>query len=173
MSRIGKKPITLPQGVKLAQSKGCVKVAGPLGSLDMVLRGEMSVEVSGNAVNIIRKDESRLSRSLHGLTRTLIANMVKGVAEGFEKKLDIVGIGYKAEVKGDKLNLALGFSHPIVYDLPKGIGVTVEKQTNITLKGADKQLLGQVAAEIRSLRPPEPYKGKGIKYSDEVIRRKA
>jgi large subunit ribosomal protein L6 len=141
--------------------------------MELALRDEVTVEVDGSVIRVSRKDDSREARSLHGLTRTLISNMVKGVSEGFSKRLEIVGVGYRAEVKGTSLNLSLGYSHPINYELPKGVTASVEKQTSVILKGADKQLVGQVAAEIRGFRPPEPYKGKGIKYADEVIRRKA
>lgn len=173
MSRIGKLTITVPSNVKVAVESSRIKVDGPSGVLEMPLRSEVKVDMKDSQISVSRADESRAARSLHGLTRTLIANMVKGVTDGFQKRLDIVGVGYKADVQGTILNLALGYSHPIKYELPKGISATVEKQTSITLKGADKQLVGQVAAEIRAFRKPEPYKGKGIKYSDEVIRRKA
>ena len=173
MSRIGKQSIAVPSSVKIALEGGRVKVAGPQGTLEIHLRPEISVAVKDSQVHVARADESRTARSLHGLTRTLIANMVKGVTEGFQKRLDIVGVGYKADVQGNVLNLVLGYSHPIKYELPKGISATVDKQTSITLKGADKQLVGQVAADIRAFRKPEPYKGKGIKYAEEVIRRKA
>ncbi len=173
MSRIGKLPITLPAGVKAALDGTALKVAGPQGSLELPLRSEVKVEIKNSEVLVTRNDDSRLSRSLHGLTRTLVANMVKGVAEGFQKKLEIIGVGYKADVQGDVVNLALGYSHPVKYALPKGIKASVEKSTLVTIKGPDKQVVGQVAADIRALRAPEPYKGKGIKYVDEVIRRKA
>ncbi len=173
MSRIGKEPINIASGVKLELEGNTVKVKGPNGELNYALRDEVSVEVDGSVVRVVRKNDSRIARSVHGLTRTLISNMVKGVSEGFEKRLEIVGVGYRADVKGNTLNLTLGYSRPINYELPKGIKATVEKQTSIILKGADKQLVGQVAAEIRAFRPPEPYKGKGVKYADEFIRRKA
>lgn len=173
MSRIGKQTIAVPANVKVALEGKNVKVTGPQGSLEVSVRDEISVELKDSLITVKRADESRTAKSLHGLTRTLIANMVKGTSEGFQKKLDIVGVGYKAEVQGNSLNLALGYSHPVKYELPKGISAAVEKQTAITIKGADKQLVGQVAADIRAFRKPEPYKGKGIKYSDEVIRRKA
>lgn len=173
MSRIGKRAIAVPANVKVALDGGTVKVAGPQGNLETPIRGEVKIEVKGSEIIVTRADDSRIARSVHGLTRTLIANMVKGVTEGFQKRLDIVGVGYKADAQGNVLNLALGYSHPIKYELPKGITATVDKQTSITVKGADKQLVGQVAADIRAFREPEPYKGKGIKYSDEVIRRKA
>ncbi|MBE7416030.1 MAG: 50S ribosomal protein L6 [Deltaproteobacteria bacterium] len=173
MSRIGKQAIAVPANVKVALEGKKVKVTGPQGALEVSVRDEISVEVKDSQITVKRADDSRTAKSLHGLTRTLIANMVKGTSEGFQKKLDIVGVGYKAEVQGNSLNLALGYSHPVKYELPKGISAAVEKQTAITIKGADKQLVGQVAADIRAFRKPEPYKGKGIKYADEVIRRKA
>lgn len=173
MSRVGKEPIEIPSGVTVTVSGSNVKVKGGKGNLEMNFRDEIKVLVEGSTVIVTRVDDTRGARSLHGLTRSLIANMVKGVSEGFEKKLEIVGVGYRADVKGSNLNLLLGFSHPIDYALPAGIKASVEKQTLITLNSADKQLLGQVAAEIRGFRPPEPYKGKGIKYEGEVIRRKA
>lgn len=173
MSRIGKHPITVPTGIKVAVEKSAVKVSGPQGSLEVSLRPGISVEIKDNHINVLRADEERKTRSIHGLMRTLIANMVKGCAEGFTKRLEIVGVGYKAEVQGSNLNLSLGFSHPVKYPLPKGITAAVEKMTSVTIKGADKQLVGQVAADIRALRRPEPYKGKGIRYADEVIRMKA
>lgn len=173
MSRIGKLPINVPSGAKVALEGRNVKAAGALGALELALRPEINVEIKDSAILVKRKDDSRTARALHGLTRTLISNMVKGVTEGFQKRLDIVGVGYKADVQGNIVNLTLGYSHPVKYALPKGVTATVEKQTSITLKGPDKQVIGQVAAEIRALRSPEPYKGKGIKYADEVIRRKA
>ena len=173
MSRIGKLPISVPTGVKVAVEKAGVKVSGPQGSLEVSLRPGISVEVKDNHIYVARADEERKTRALHGLMRTLIANMVRGCSEGFSKRLEIVGVGYKADVQGSNVNLSLGFSHPVKYALPKGITAAVDKLTSITIKGADKQLVGQVAADIRALRKPEPYKGKGIKYSDEVIRIKA
>lgn len=173
MSRIGKRNINIPSKVKVTLDKGVLKASGPIGDLEMPLRQEVKVEITGSSINVQRADESRAARSLHGLTRTLIDNMVKGVNEGFEKKLEIIGVGYKADIQGEVVNLSLGYSHPIKYPLPKSVKATVDKQTLITLKGPDKQLVGQVAADIRALRMPEPYKGKGIKYANEVIRRKA
>jgi large subunit ribosomal protein L6 len=134
---------------------------------------EVNVEVKETTLIVTRTEESRTGRACHGLIRSLVANMVKGVSEGFTKKLDIVGVGYKADLQGSVLNLVLGYSHPVKYTLPDGISAAVEKQTAITIRGADKQVVGQVAADIRGMRPPEPYKGKGIKYADEIIRRKA
>lgn len=173
MSRIGKQPITVPAGVKVARDGAILKVSGPQGNLEFPVRNEIGVEVAGSVINVVRKNETRSARELHGLTRTILANMVEGVSKGFEKKLETVGVGYKAEAKGSDLVLSLGFSNPVNFKLPKGITASVEKQTLITLKGADKQLVGQTAANIRAIRPPEPYKGKGVKYSNEVIRKKA
>jgi large subunit ribosomal protein L6 len=173
MSRIGKQPITVPSGVKVNLDNGTIKVTGPQGSLEMPVRPEVDLNVDEKSIEVTRKDDSSSSRALHGLTRALIANMVRGVSEGFTKKLEIVGVGYKADVKGNVVNLSLGFSHPVNYTLPEGISASVEKQTQLEIKGADKQVVGQVAADIRGFRPPEPYKGKGIKYADETIRRKA
>jgi len=173
MSRIGKQLIRIPDGVKVAVEGGAVKVAGPQGTLDMPLRPEVAVEIKDAELVVTRQDDSRTARSLHGLTRALLANMVTGVSEGFTRKLEIVGVGYKAEVQGSTVNLALGFSHPIKYDLPPGVTAKVERQTLLEIKGADKQVVGQVAADIRGFRPPEPYKGKGVKYAEETIRRKA
>ncbi|MBI5885651.1 MAG: 50S ribosomal protein L6 [Deltaproteobacteria bacterium] len=173
MSRIGKLPINVPQGVKLTLEGRLVKVSGPQGNLKLDIRPEIKLEIKDNVVTVSKNEETRAASELFGLTRTLVANMVKGVSEGFTKRLDIVGVGYKADVQGNVVNLALGYSHPVKYELPAGVQATVEKQTGIILKGPDKQMIGQVAANIRSLRPPEPYKGKGIKYSDEVVRRKA
>lgn len=173
MSRIGKHPISVPSGVKVSASGGKVQVNGPKGALEIPLKPEISVDVKGAVIEVKRADDGRSARALHGLTRTLIANMVKGVSEGFQKKLEIVGVGYKADVQGSNVTLSLGYSHPVKYSLPKGVTASVEKQTLITLTGPDKQVVGQVAADIRAFRKPEPYKGKGIKYSDEVIRRKA
>ncbi len=173
MSRIGKQPIDIPSNVKVAMEGATIKVTGPEGSLDLSVRDEVDVTINGSVITVNRKNDSKTARELHGLTRTLIANMVHGVSKGFEKRLEIVGVGYRADVSGDVINLSLGYSHPISYTLPKGVKASVERQTSITLKGADKQLVGQVAADIRAMRPPEPYKGKGVKYADEHIRRKA
>ena len=173
MSRIGIQPIDLPDGITVSQSGNTLKVKGKNGELEQDLRDEVTVELSDKSVVVKRKDDSRESRAYHGLFRSLVANMVHGLTVGFEKKLEIVGVGYRADVQGSIMNLALGYSHPIKYDLPKGIKASVDKQNNILVQGADKQLVGQVAADIRSMRPPEPYKGKGIKYADETIRRKA
>ncbi|VAW36900.1 LSU ribosomal protein L6p (L9e) [hydrothermal vent metagenome] len=173
MSRIGKEPIEVPAGASVSLKGNTIEAKGPEGALSIDFNDDVSVAVDGNTITVTRRDDSLKARQLHGLTRTLISNMVNGVVKAFEKKLDIVGVGYKAAVEGGIVNLALGFSHPIHYDIPAGIKVSVDKQTLVTIKGADKQLVGQVAADIRSYRPPEPYKGKGVKYIDEVIRRKA
>ncbi|HLE09339.1 MAG TPA: 50S ribosomal protein L6 [Thermodesulfobacteriota bacterium] len=173
MSRIGRQPINIPSSVKVSREGNIVKVTGPKGSLQIPVRDEVGVVIEGAVIKVSRSEETKVSRQLHGLTRTLIANTVKGVTDGFEKRLEIVGVGYRAEAKDKILTLLLGYSQPMVYALPEGITVAVEKQTAITVRGADKQLVGQVTADIRALRPPEPYKGKGIKYSDEVIIRKA
>ncbi|MEE9613683.1 MAG: 50S ribosomal protein L6 [Thermodesulfobacteriota bacterium] len=174
MSRIGKIPIEVPSGIKVAMAGSTLSVKGPGGSLGLSVRDEVSVDISGSTVKVSPRDGGgRISRELHGLTRTLIANMIKGVSEGFEKKLEIVGVGYKAEVKGDGLVLYLGYSKPVTYKLPEGIKASVDKQTSVTVKGADKQRVGQAAAEIRAFRKPEPYKGKGVRYAGEQVRRKA
>jgi large subunit ribosomal protein L6 len=172
MSRIGKKPIPVPAGVKVALQDDTVKVEGPKGTLSQAIPAGLSVTMDTNVLTVGRNSEHRSVRALHGLTRSLLANMVHGVKEGFERKLDIVGIGYRAQLQGKNLQLALGYSHPVVFPLPEGVQAEVERQVSITLRGADKALLGQLAAELRSLRKPDPYKGKGIKYAEEHIRRK-
>jgi large subunit ribosomal protein L6 len=173
MSRVGKAPIPIPQGVELKQAGSTVEVKGPKGSLSHTIPEGISLQVADGEVHVKRKGDAKRVRSLHGLSRTLIANMVMGVTEGFEKGLEIVGIGYRANVQGKNLQLSLGYSHPVIYPVPEGIEVEVEKQNKITVKGIDKQQVGQVAAEIRSFRRPEPYKGKGIRYVGEQVRRKA
>lgn len=173
MSRIGIQPIDLPDGVKATLNGVTLKVSGKGGSLELDIKEEISLEITDKSIIVKRSNDTREVRAFHGLFRSLVANMVTGVSVGFEKKLDIVGVGYRADVQGSVMNLALGYSHPIKYEIPKGIKATVDKQTSILIQGADKQVVGQVAADIRSMRPPEPYKGKGIKYADETIRRKA
>ncbi|TMA74660.1 MAG: 50S ribosomal protein L6 [Deltaproteobacteria bacterium] len=173
MSRIGRLAIAVPSGVTVAVEPGTVRVSGPRGKLAVAINPLAEVKVEGNAVNITRRDDSRTARGVHGLTRVLIANMVTGVSTGFRRVLEINGVGYRAEVKGRAIQLALGYSHPVIFPLPNGIDAKVDKQTVITLEGADRQVLGETAAAIRKLRPPEPYKGKGIKYAEEKIRRKA
>jgi large subunit ribosomal protein L6 len=172
MSRIGKMPIVLPKEIKVSCDASRVEVTGPKGLLVYELPQGISVSVDGEKVSIQRSDDQRTSKALQGLTRSLLANMVTGIAKGFEKKLEIVGVGFRADVQGDNLKLALGFSHPILYPIPKEIKIEVEKQTQITIKGMDKQQIGTVAAQLRAIKPPEPYKGKGIRYLGERIRKK-
>ena len=173
MSRIGKKEITLPKGVEARYEGGAVLVKGPKGSLMTPVVAGIGVKVENNVVSFTRADEEGKSRAFHGLMRALVANNVKGVSEGFKRELDIIGVGYRAEVKGREIVFQLGYSHPVRFPIPDGIDVTIDAKTNhITITGIDKQKVGQTAAEIRSLRVPDPYKAKGIKYSDEVIRRK-
>jgi large subunit ribosomal protein L6 len=173
MSRIGRLPIAIPANVKLHVSDGSVRVEGPNGTLTRPLMPEVSVVIEGNTALVQRRDDSRRSRSVHGLTRMLVANMVQGVGSGFSKVLEITGVGYRAEARGTVLFLTLGYSHPIAYQLPEGITAKVDRQVVVTLSGGDRELLGQTTAAIRRLRPPEPYKGKGVKYATERIRRKA
>lgn len=172
MSRIGKKPIIIPAGVKVALNGQTVKVEGPKGRLERVLHDQVDVRIEADQIAVSPRNP-KAGSSLQGLTRTLVANMVEGVTKGFTRGLEINGVGYRAELKGTTLNLALGYSHPVEYALPAGVSAEVDKQTKITLTGIDKELLGATAAKIRSFRPPEPYKGKGIKYADERILRKA
>jgi len=173
MSRIGKLPIAIPAGVKVIYSAPEISVQGPKGKLSRVLGEGCSIEVGDAAVLVTRNDDSNKCRASHGLTRTLINNMVIGVSKGFERALEINGVGYRAEVKGTILNLSLGFSHPVNFELPAGITVEVDKMTKLKVMGIDKEAVGETAAKIRSFRPPEPYKGKGVKYADETILRKA
>ena len=173
MSRIGKLPIAVPDGVKIALADRAVKVEGPKGKLEAAVPPGIDVTVDGKVVRVTRSAEERNVKALHGLARKLIANMVEGVSKGFTRVLEINGVGYRAEVRGPDLHIALGYSHPIVYPLPKGVTASVERQIIITLTSADRRLLGETAAAIRGFRPPEPYKGKGIKYREEVIKRKA
>ena len=173
MSRIGKLPIAIPKGVTVAVDGGIVRVKGPKGELTRKVAQDISVAVENDTIRVSRPSDESNHKALHGLTRTLIANMVEGVTKGYQKQLEISGVGYKAEVRPFGLQLALGFSHPIQYKAPAGIKLTAPQPTAVTIEGADKALVGQVAAELRNLRPPEPYKGKGIKYAGEIIRRKA
>jgi len=172
MSRIGRKPIVIPEGVNVAIDGQTVRAQGPKGNLAQEVPASLSVAVQDNQVVVSRDSDERMVRALHGLMRSLVANMINGVKTEFVRKLDIVGIGYRAQMQGKTIQLALGYSHPVMFPLPDGISAEIERQTAITLRGADKALLGQTAAKLRSLRKPDPYKGKGIKYSDEVIRRK-
>ena len=174
MSRIGRKEIPLPKGVEVQQTGDAVTVKGPKGTLSTALIPGIDVKVENNVVQFQRANDEGKTRAFHGLMRALVANNVKGVSEGFKRELDIVGVGYRAEVKGREVVFQLGYSHPVRFAIPDGIEIVVEpKSGHITITGIDKQKVGQTAAEIRSLREPDPYKGKGIKYSDEVIRRKA
>lgn len=172
MSRIGKMPIILPKGVSVSCNHSKIEVKGPKGQLVHHLPSGISVSVDGEKLFVHRANDQRSLKALHGLTRSIIANMVTGVSQGFEKKLEIVGVGFRAEPQGNDLKLSLGFSHPVLFPLPEGIKAEVERQTVITLKGIDKQLLGNVAAKLRSIKPPEPYKGKGIRYLGERVRKK-
>jgi large subunit ribosomal protein L6 len=173
MSRIGRLPIPIPDAVKVDVKDHTVTVQGPKGHLNLALHRSMQVQVKDRQVLCARPTDEKFHKALHGLTRSLIANMVTGVVKGFERKLELVGVGYRASLLGQNLNLSLGYSHPIIYPIPPGIRVDVKDQTQITVSGIDKQLVGAVAAKIRSFRPPEPYKGKGVKYAEERIRRKA
>jgi large subunit ribosomal protein L6 len=172
MSRIGRKPIDLPSGVAVTVEPGVVKVKGPRGELSQVVSQDMSVDVGESVVNVTRPTDRGDHRALHGLTRTLIANMVQGVTGGFEKRLEIQGVGYRAQMRGSSIEFALGYSHTITVDPPEGIGFEVPAPTQVVVRGIDKQAVGQVAANIRKLRPPEPYKGKGVRYQGEVVLRK-
>jgi len=172
MSRIGRKPVPVPDAVSVEIAPGNIAVKGPKGELRQTLSAEMKVEQDDGAVTVTRPTDRGEHRALHGLTRSLIANMVEGVTEGFEKRLEIQGVGYRAALKGKNLELALGYSHPVAIDAPEGIDFEVPQPTEIIVKGIDKQLVGQVAADIRKRRPPEPYKGKGIRYKDEQVLRK-
>jgi len=172
MSRIGRKPVSIPQGVKIQIDGATVRAEGPKGTLMQPVPAGLSAKLENNQLLISRSGDDRKMRALHGLARALVANMVTGVKDGFERKLDIVGIGYRAQLQGRAIQLALGYSHPVIFSLPEGITAEIERQVSITLRGADKALLGQTAAKLRALREPDPYKGKGIKYSDEIIRRK-
>lgn len=172
MSRIGKQPITIPAKVKVEVKGQKVQVEGPKGKLNWELPGRMSLKVEGANAVVSRQGEDAQARALHGLSRALVNNMVKGVSDGFVRKLEINGVGFKAAVTGKTITMSLGYSHPIIYDIPEQIKVVVEENTKITIEGPDKALVGKVASELRSFYPPEPYKGKGVKYSDEKIIRK-
>ena len=172
MSRIGKMPVKIPAGVEVKLNGHDMTVKGPNGTLSASFHRNMTIAKDGDTIIVTRPDDEKLNRSLHGLTRALIANMVTGVTKGFEKKLEIVGVGFRAQKQGKKIVLTLGYSHPVEIEEPKGITIEVPTQNTIIVKGADKQLVGEIAAQIRSKRPPEPYKGKGIKYADEFIIRK-
>ena len=172
MSRIGRIPVEIPAGVKVSRDHSVIRVEGPKGKLSLEVPGRVDVILGDRVVEVKRPSDGRIERSLHGLVRTLVANMVKGVSIGFEKSLEISGVGYRAEVGGSTLKLIIGFSAPVEYPIPEGVHIKVDKLVNILVSGIDKQMVGRVAAEIRSLKKPEPYKGKGIKYLGEQIRRK-
>ena len=173
MSRIGKKPIAVPSSVTVAVEGQTVKVKGPKGALQVALHDDVVVKLEGGQIKLNPRAETKRARAQWGTSRTLVANLISGVTKGFEQRLEINGVGYRAEVKGKELVLSLGYSHPINFPIPEGIAIDVDKMTKVAVKGADKELVGQTAAKIRSFRGPEPYKGKGIKYSDETILRKA
>lgn len=173
MSRIGKKPISLPVGVEVSVEGNTVTVKGPKGVLTQETPANMTIDIADGILQVSRPSDSKNDRALHGLTRALIANMIEGVVNGYEKKLELVGVGYRAQMQGDKLVINIGFSHPVEIDPPAGIQFEVPAPTKITVKGIDKQLVGNTTAHIRAVRKPEPYKGKGIKYENEYIRRKA
>ncbi len=173
MSRIGKLPVPVPTGVDVTVDGSAVTVKGPKGTLQHTVASPIVVELGDAVIGVKRPDDERISKSLHGLTRTLIANMVTGVTEGYQKKLEIVGTGYRVVLKGSDLEFALGFSHPVVVSAPEGITFTVESPTRFIVSGIDKQQVGEVAANIRKIRKPEPYKGKGVRYAGEQVRRKA
>lgn len=171
MSRIGRKILPLPKGVTVSQKSGSVGVKGPKGELAKIMPAGITFKIEGDKLQVLRADDSRENRSKHGLMRAHLANMVKGVTEGWTRELEINGVGYRAEVANETLTMALGYSHPVVFKLPKGVGAKVEKN-RIMLSSADRDLLGQTAAKVRELRPPEPYKGKGVKYVEETIKKK-
>ncbi len=171
MSRVGRKVIPVPKGVNITVGKDAVTVKGPKGELKRAVPTGVTVALTDGTLNVARADDSRENRAKHGMMRALLNNMVKGVTDGFERKLEINGVGYRADVAGQKLNMALGFSHPVVFELPKGVAAKVDKNI-VILTGIDREMLGETASKIRAIRPPEPYKGKGIKYVEEFIKRK-
>ena len=172
MSRIAKAPVELPQGIEFSQQGNVVTIKGSKGSLTHELNSEVELTQEEGVIKLAPRSGSRFATAVTGTTRSLLANMVQGVTEGFERKLELVGVGYRAQAQGSKLNLSLGFSHPVVYEMPEGVSVETPSQTEIVIKGSDKQKVGQAAAEIRRFRPPEPYKGKGVRYSDERVQLK-
>ncbi|PPS45225.1 50S ribosomal protein L6 [Chroococcidiopsis sp. TS-821] len=173
MSRIGKRPITIPAKVQVTIDGSQVTVKGPKGELSRELPSAVTIEQEGDTLLVKRKDDSRIARQMHGLSRTLVANMVDGVSQGFQRRLEIQGVGYRAAVQGRNLTLNVGYSHPVQIEPPEGIQLAVENNTNVIVSGFDKELVGNTAAKIRDVRPPEPYKGKGIRYAGEFVRRKA
>ncbi len=172
MSRIGKQPVTLPQGVTVNEAGGVLKIKGPKGTLESPVPNGISCKVGSGAVQFTRASESREQRALHGLARALLANAVTGVSAGWTRDLEIQGIGYRAVLQGKNIEFALGYAHSITFPIPDGVEVKIDRQTRLSISGVDRQKVGQVAADIRALRPPEPYKGKGIRYSDEIIKKK-
>ena len=172
MSRVAKNPVNIPAGVEVTLNDSEISVKGSKTTLSMPLNDKVEIKQDDNVLSFLPKDDSKQANAMSGTIRSLVHNMVVGVTQGFEKKLQLIGVGYRAQAQGNKLNLTLGFSHPVVHELPEGVTAETPTQTEIVLKTADKQLLGQVAAEIRASRPPEPYKGKGVRYADEQVRRK-
>ena len=173
MSRIGKHPVEVPKGVTAKVEGNTISVKGPKGELERTLHSDMKVTLSDGQILVERPSDEAHHKALHGLSRTLVANMIEGVTKGYKKELDIVGVGYRAELKGKQVIFALGYSHAVVFDIPTGIDIAIEKQTHITVTGVDRQLVGQVAANIRRLRKPDPYKQKGVRYTGEVLKKKA
>jgi len=172
MSRIGKKPVVIPKDVKVACTDGVIHVEGPKGKLSQPLSGGSSMEIKEGIAFIKRAGDSKLDKSLHGLYRALLINMINGVTQGYTKELEIIGVGFKAAVQGNKLNMQLGFSHPVNFSIPEGIKIETPKPTQVVIRGIDKEKVGEIAAEIRSIYPPEPYKGKGIRYAGEYVKKK-
>ena len=172
MSRIGKKPVVIPKDVKIEVKDGVVSVGGPKGNLTLHLSNRIIVEIKDNQLFLKRVSDTKFDKSLHGLYRALIFNMIKGVTEGYVKELEIIGVGFRAQVQGNNLNMQLGFSHPVNFSIPEGIKIETPKQTQIIVRGVDKEKVGEVASEIRAIYPPEPYKGKGIRYSGEYVKKK-
>ena len=173
MSRLGKKPVNVPTNVKVSINKGIISFEGPKGKLEYAIPNPITVKVDGNQIKVSRPSDLKTHMSLHGLVRTLISNMITGVTEGYKKELEIKGVGYKAQVQGSKLSMALGFSHPVEYPIPEGVIIETPKPTIIVVKGIDKVKVGEIAAELRDFHKPEPYKGKGIRYTGEYVRHKA
>ncbi len=169
MSRVASKPVTLPKGVELKQASNLLNIKGPKGELSLDVNNEVELQIEDGTARVSARSGSKFSRAMAGTTRALMQNMVEGVSQGFERKLELVGVGYRAQSKGKSLNLTLGFSHPVDFPVPEGITIETPSQTEVVIKGIDKQRVGQVAAEIRRLRPPEPYKGKGVRYADERV----
>ena len=172
MSRVAKKPVEIPGGVDVKLDGQALSIKGSKGALEREIHGQVAINIEDNVITFVARDGSKQARALAGTMRAFVSNMVEGVSKGFEKKLQLVGVGYRAQAQGSKLNLTLGFSHPVVYEAPAGVSFETPSQTDVLVKGVDKQAVGQVAAEIRAFRPPEPYKGKGVRYADEVIIRK-